>query len=751
MTLPHRLDAPAMRLATSPLPEVTAKTHPVVALQLALRRLARHFLGLDRSNSNICMSAYTYAALCLAFTMSAALRVDAADGTATSGNPLLVESTLAYHYPRFDQLRDEHYAPAFVEGMAAHLLEIAAIANNPAAPSFENTIVAMERAGQILSRVRRVFYNLNSAHTNPKMQQVEKEMAPKLAAHSDAILLNAVLFQRVSALHDRKETLGLDPESKRLLERYYIDFVRAGAKLSEEQKSKLKAINAELASLTAAFSQNVRKEVNDSAVLVETRAELAGLSENAITAAATAAKAAGQEGKFLIALQNTSGQPPLDSLQDRALRERIYQASLQRNSRGGESDNRPVVARIARLRAERAALLGYANHAAYELEEQTARNIETVNKLLHQLAPAAVANAREEATALQRAINAEQGGFQLQPWDWALYTEKVRQARYAFDESQLRPYLEMNRVLVDGVFFAATKLYGITFKPRTDLPRYHPDTQVFEVFNEDGSPLALFIMDWYARPSKRGGAWASAYVPQSALLERKPVIANHLNVPKPADGEPTLLTWEQVNTAFHEFGHALHGMFSAVKYPRFSGTSVPRDFVEFPSQVNEMWADWPDILANYARHHKTGEPMPKELLDKVEASSKFNQGFATTEYLAAALLDQAWHQLTPEQAPSAEGVIAFEQAALKGRVSILPRFLHGIAPLTSAISSRVDTLPDIIPIFGAKFSMPTRSDGSRRTADCAGLMEIDSGRPSFPAVAAWRRWICFERCGDATQ
>lgn len=594
-----------------------------------------------------------------------AMSVMLAPGAELAENPLLRESTLAYRYPHFDQIRDEHYLPAIEAGMASHLREIESIANDPAEPALENTLVAMERAGQDLSRARRVFMNLNSTHTNPRMQEIEKQISPKLAAHADAILLNPALFKRVQALHDRREALGLDPESKRLIERYYIDFVRAGAKLSEEQKTKLKALNAEIATLQTAFSQNVLKEVNASAVLAEAREELAGLSDNQVAAAAAAAKAAGHEGKFQIILMNTSGQPPLASLSNRALRERIHRASLQRNSRGGEFDNRAIVARLARLRAERAALLGYPNHAAYELEEQTAREVSAVNKLLRELAPAAVANARREAAELQRRIDDEKGGFELAAWDWAYYTEKARKARYAFDESEVRPYLEMNRVLVDGVFFAATKLYGITFKPRADLPKYHPDTQVFEVFNADGSPLALFVVDWFARPSKRGGAWANAYVPQSHLLAAKPVIANHLNIPKPPEGEPTLMTWDQVETAFHEFGHALHGMFSNVRFPRFAGTSVPRDFVEFPSQVNEMWADWPEVLENYARHHKTGERMPRQLLEKVRAAAKFNQGFATTEYLAAALLDQAWHQVRAEQVPNDDGVLAFEAEALR--------------------------------------------------------------------------------------
>ena len=580
-------------------------------------------------------------------------------------NPLLKESSLPYQYPHFDRIKEEHFVPAMEAGMAEQLKEIDAIANNPAAPTFENTLAAMERSGKMLERAQRVFSGLNGTHTNPKLQAIEKETAPKLAAHADAIRLNPALFKRIQKLYDERERLAFDPESKRLIERYHLDFVRAGAKLSEADKTRLKAMNTELATLRPAFSQNVLKEVNASAVLVETRAELEGLSENAIASAAAAAKAAGQEGKYLVILMNTTGQPPLKELKNRALREKIHKASVIRNSRGGEFDTREIVSKVAKLRVERAKLLGYESPAAFELEDQTARTVKTVNDMLRQLAPAAVSNAKREAAELQKIIDAEKGGFQLAAWDWAYYAEKARKAKYAFEESEIRPYFEMNRVLVDGIFFAATKLYGITFKERKDLPLYHPDTSTWEVFNEDGSPLAFLIIDWYARPSKRGGAWANSYVSQSYLEGTKPVVGNHLNIPKPADGEPTLLTWDQVETAFHEFGHNLHAMFSAVKFPRFSGTSVPRDFVEFPSQVNEMWADWPEVLKNYARHHKTGEPLPTALVEKIQASTKFNQGFATTEYLAATLLDQAWHQLVADGVPSSEDVMKFEGEALK--------------------------------------------------------------------------------------
>lgn len=592
--------------------------------------------------------------------------VGAAESTpAMTNNPLLTASPLPYQLPPFEQIKDEHFAPAFEQGMAEELEEVGAIAGNTAAPTFDNTIVALERSGEMLERANRAFGILTGALTNPNLQKLETLMSPKFAAHRDSIRLNPALFARIAALYDARASLALDPESDRLLERYYKDFVRSGAKLSESDKLKLKVLNAELAKLSTQFSQNVLKEINASAVIVDTREELAGLSDAAITAAAAAAKAAGHEGKFAIRLTNTTGQPPLASLQNRAVRERIMAASLARGSRGGDYDNRAIVSSVARLRAERALLLGYPTHADYQIEEQTAGNVATVNRLLAQLAPPAVANARREAADMQAIIDAEKGGFTLGAADWAYYTEKVRAARYAFDENELRPYYEIRNVLVNGVFYAATRLYGITFKERPDLRGYSPDMYVFEVFNADGSPLALFLGDFYARPNKRGGAWANAYVPQNGLTGALPVIGNHLNIPKPPEGQPTLMTHDEVNTMFHEFGHALHGMFSKVKYPRFSGTSVPRDFVEFPSQVNEMWAVWPEILRNYAKHYQTGEPIPAALLAKVEAASKFNQGFATTELVAANLIDQAWHQLTPGQVPDADGVLAFEAAALK--------------------------------------------------------------------------------------
>ena len=587
-------------------------------------------------------------------------------------NPLLTESALPYHIPPFDKIKDEHFAPAIEAGMREQLKEVETVANNSEKPTFDNTIVALERTGRLLDRAQRTFSNLNACNTNPALQKIDKEMAPKLAAHHDEIFLNPKLFARIQELYDNRDKfaaanpsgggLGLDPESAYLLERYYKDFVRAGAKLSDTDKEKLKKINAELATLQTQFEQNVLKEKNASSVVVDRKEDLRGLSDDQMAGVTAAAKAEHKEGKFVIQMQNTTGQPLVASLQNRQLRERIMQTSLARNSHGGEFDTRNIVMRTAQLRAEKAKLLGYANWAAYQLEDQTAHDVPTVNKLLSDLAPSAVANAKREAADMQKIVDQEKGGFQIASWDWPFYSEKVRKARYAFDESELRPYYELNHVLLDGVFFAAGKLYGLTFKERHDIPVYLPDVRVFEVYDRDGKPLALFLGDYYARPSKRGGAWMNAYVQQSDLFGTKPVVANHLNIPKPPPGEPTLLTHDEVRTAFHEFGHALHGMFSEVKYPRFSGTSVPRDFVEYPSQVNEMWAAWPEVLKNYAKHYKTGEPIPQALLDKVIAAEKFNQGYKTTEYLSASLLDQAWHQLNPSDVP--KDAVAFEAEAL---------------------------------------------------------------------------------------
>jgi peptidyl-dipeptidase Dcp len=599
---------------------------------------------------------------------AASTDTDTAAAPASQDNPFFEQSPLDLHYPQFDRIKDEHFAPAFDAGMAEQLEQIQAITANPEPASFQNTLIALENSGQLLSRARAVFYNLVGADTNDTRKKLDAEYSPKFAAHSDAIRLDSALFARIQALYEGRDSLGLDAEGLRLVERYYTDFVRAGAKLDDAQKAQLKEMNGRLATLGTQFSQAVLNEVNASAVAFDSAEQLAGASAEQIAAAAAEASKRGLDGKYVVTLLNTTGQPPLAYLENRESRRRIFEASAARGSRGNEFDTTALIAEVARLRAERAALLGHPNHASYSLEDATARTPEAVNAMLGKLAPAAVANARREAADLQKIIDQEQAakgepGFTLEAWDWAYYSEKLRQARYDFDESQLKPYFEMKRVLEDGVFHAATQLYGITFKERTDLPKYHPDTWVYDVFDADGSPLSIFIFDPYAREAKRGGAWMNAYVSQSRLRGTRAVVANHQNITKPASG-PTLLTWDEVTTMFHEFGHALHGMFSDVTYPYFSGTAVPRDFVEFPSQVNEMWADWPSVLANYARHHQTGEPMPQALLDKVIAAGKFNQGFATTEYLGAAMIDQRLHQLGAGQTPSAGEVMDFQAKAL---------------------------------------------------------------------------------------
>ncbi len=585
-------------------------------------------------------------------------------------NPFFQQSTLPYQYPQFDKIKDSDFAPAFDRGMADNTFEINAIANNPAAPSFDNTIIAMEKAGQILGRATTVFFNLSSANTNDALDKLDADYSPKFAAHFDSVYLNAKLFARIKTLYNSRSTLGLDAQGVRLVERYYTDFMRSGANLTEAQKTRVKAINGEMATLSTQFSQNVLAEVNDSAIIVTNRAELAGLSDEQIAGLADSAKEKNMPGKYRIALVNTTIQPILPQLDNRGLRERLHKASVARGARGNAWDNRAIVSKVAKLRAERAAIMGFTSYAAFSMAEETAKNPEAVNAMLEKMAPPAVANARKEGAVLQAMINSEQKAkgektFALEPWDWSYYTEKVRKAQYDFDESQLKPYLEATNVLEKGVFFAATQLYGLTFKLRTDLPVYHKDVTVYEVFNEDGSHLALVVIDNYARSSKRGGAWMSSYVNQSELMGTSPVVAFHLNVTKPSEGKPALMTWDDANTAFHEFGHVLHGMFSNVKYPYFSGTNVPRDFVEFPSQVNEMWTDWPSILANYAVHWQTGEPMPKALLDKVFAAAKFNQGFTTASYLGSAMLDQKWHQVSADKLPNADGVLAYEAKALK--------------------------------------------------------------------------------------
>ena len=586
-------------------------------------------------------------------------------------NPFAHPSTLPYRLPPFDRVENAHYRPAFEQGMREQRAEVQQITADPAAPDFQNTLVALERSGQMLSRVAAVFFNLNASNTDPQMQEIDSEIAPKLQAHEDAIFLDPELFARVDAVYRRRASLQLDSESLQLLERYYIEFVRAGARLSDTDKARLRDINGQLSSLTTQFKQNVLKATKNGAVIVDSAEELEGLSAEQTGAAASAAQARGLAGKWLITLQNTTNQPLLAQLKNRALRERIYKASTARGLRSDADgpDNTAVISQIVRLRAERAALLGYPNHAAYQLEDESAANPAAVHRILSDLAPAALAQAQQDAADLQQLIDAGAAAnhtmpFALAPWDWAFYAEKLRRARFDFDQAQVKPYFELEHVLRDGVFYAAQQLYGLRLEERTDLPVYHPDVRVFEVFDADGTPLALFLGDYFARDNKQGGAWMNSFVRQSRLFGLQPVVANNTNIPKPLPGQPALLTFEEVITLFHEFGHALHGMLSNVQYPLLSGTALPRDFVEYPSQYNEMWAREPGVLANYARHYQTGDALPQELLAKVLAAQKFDQGYATTEYLAAALLDQSWHRITAAQAPSAAAVAAFEVAAL---------------------------------------------------------------------------------------
>ena len=578
----------------------------------------------------------------------------------TNANPFAQRSTLEYELPPFAQIKEEHYLPAFYEGCAAQLAEVQAILDAPGAATFENTIVALEKSGQYLMRMLLVFYNKSSSDTNDALDAIEEEIAPKLAAHQDAINLNPALFKRIKDLYEARESLGLNSEDAWLLERYFKDLVHAGAHLTDAQRSRLKELNEELSSLETQFSKNVLADTNDLAVLVETVEELDGLSENEIAAAAAAAKDRGHDGKWLIGMVNFTGNPVLDSLTNRDLRKKIMQASLLKANRANENDNKPVLLKMVKLRAERAKLFGKETHAEHVIAVQTAEHPDNVHAMLRKIAPAAVRNAKAEADDLKKSA-----GTDIESWDWGFYTEKVRVEKYNIDTSKMRPYFELERVLHDGVFFAANKLFGVTFKERPDLVTYHPEARAFEVNNEDGTKVGLFIADFYTRDSKRGGAWMNNLVDQNFLFNQLPVVVNNLNIPKPPAGKPTLLTFSETTTLFHEFGHAIHGFLSQVKYPRVSGTSVQRDFVEFPSQVNEMWILWPEVVENYARHHETGEKLPQEWIDSLEAASTFNEGHATTSYLSAAILDLAWHSLNTEEAAKVTDVVAFEAQAIK--------------------------------------------------------------------------------------
>jgi len=568
-------------------------------------------------------------------------------------NPLLSPSTLPYGLPPFADIGDAHYAEAIEAGLAEHLVEIHAIVSDPAAPSFENTALAMERSGRLLERAAASFFTLVSAHASDAIRDLETRLSPLFSAHQDAVYLNRGLYERFAAL----DTTALDPESVRLVDEYLKEFRASGIQLDDAGQDRLKAVNAELARLGTEFGQRVKEGMKSAALLLEDAADLTGLPGDDIASAAEAARAAGHEGKFLLTLIQPSNQPAMAALANREVRRRLYEASIGRGSDGGSFDVLDLVKDMVRLRAEKASLLGFANFAELTVDRQTAPDFQAVQDMMSRLAPAAVRNADAEAEALAGAA-----GHPLEAWDWAYYSAKVKRERYAVDEQALRPYFELDRVLNDGVFFAANALYGVTFHERTDLAGYHPDVRVWEVKNSDGTDLGLFLGDYYTRDTKRGGAWMNSLVEQSGLLNTRPVVINNLNISKPPAGEPTLLTLDELRTTFHEFGHALHGLFSAVTYPRFSGTNVPRDFVEYPSQVNEMWIMWPEVLANYARHHATGEALPQETVDKLNAAQLWGEGFGTTEYLGAALLDLAWHVLDGSDIP--DDAVEFEAKAL---------------------------------------------------------------------------------------
>lgn len=588
-----------------------------------------------------------------------------------ANNPFMHASTLPFQAPDFSKITDSDFAPAFEEGLKNQLAEIEQIANNPKIPTFENTLVALEKSGELLTRVNLVFGMLAGANTNTVLQNLQEEIAPKLAALQDAITLNGKLFQRIKKIYKSKDELNLDAESARLLEYYYDEFKRAGANLSEEDKEKLKKLNEEEALLSARYTNQLMASAKAGALLISDKKGLNGLSESTIKSAAVNAKANGSTGKWLIPLQNTTQQPALQSLENRNTREQLFKASWTRAEKGDANDTRETIKRIATIRAKKASLLGFPNYAAWTLQNQMAKNPEAVQTFLKKLVPPATANAKKEAKDLQALIDKGKGGFQLQAWDWNFYSEKLRKERYDLDENQIKPYFELFNVLENGVFYAANQLYGLTFSRRTDIPVYQPDMRVYTVLDQDGSEIGLFYCDYFKRDNKSGGAWMSNLVGQSKLNGTKPVIYNVCNFTKPASNEPALISYDDVTTLFHEFGHALHGFFADQTYPSLSGTNVARDFVELPSQFNEHWALYPSVFKNYANHYKTGKPMPQELVNKIKKSVNFNQGYGLTEILAAADLDMEWHTITVDDKISS--VDDFEKTALKNTDLDLPQ------------------------------------------------------------------------------
>ena len=577
------------------------------------------------------------------------------------------DSTLPFLAPDFTKVGEEDFIPAFEQGMAIQKAEVAAIIANPAEPTFENTIVALEKSGRVLGRVARVFYALTGANTTDRLDAIDEEIGPKLTAHGDSITLDPALFARVKTVYDNRAAMSMTPEDAKLLENTYEGMVHAGALLTEAQREQVKAINSELTTLTTQFGQKLREATVENALIVDTAAELAGLSQADIQAAAALAAEKGQPGKFAIALQNTTQQPLLPSLENRATREKLFNASFHRADQGGANDTRVLLAKIATLRAQKAALFGEPDWATYAMWDRMAENPKTALDFMGQMVPALAATQRREAAILNERIEKSGGDFTVKPWDWYRFAEQVRKERYDLDESEVMNYFQLEKVLEDGVFYAANQLYGLSFKRRTDLPVYHPDVSTYTVYDRDGSELGLFYFDPFQRPSKRGGAWMSNFVDQSHLWGTKPVIYNVLNIPKANEGEVQLVSFDNVNTMFHEFGHALHGFFADQKYESLSGTATARDFVEYPSQVNEVWATYPSVLSNYAKHYETGETIPPELIAKMEAAAQFNQGYDFGEVVAAALLDMKWHALTPEQAAAidtAAEVDAFERQSL---------------------------------------------------------------------------------------
>lgn len=573
-------------------------------------------------------------------------------------NPFFHKSSLQYEAPEFDKIKDEHFKPAFDFGLKQHTQEIEKIANNPEKPTFENTIVAMEKSGEVLNRATIVFYNLTSSNTNPTLQKLEEEYAPIFASHSDNIYLNDKLYQRIKNISDN----GLDAESKRLLQYYRQNFEIAGAALSSQQKNELKEVNQQLAKLETQFSNKLLEARKQGGLLISDVKELDGLSADEIAAAAADAKIAGHDGKYLLALQNTTQQPLLQNLKNRATREKLFKASWLRAEKGDKNDTRETIQQLVKLRLKKAQILGKKSFAEWRLQDQMAKKPEAAMNLMKQIAQPAVETAKREQAEIQELIKSQGGNFEVQPWDWNFYSEQVRKAKYDLDENQIKPYFEVTTVLEKGVFYAAEKFYGLTFKKRTDLPVYHPDVVAYEVFDKDGKSLAIYYLDFFTRSSKSGGAWMNNFVTQSYLLGTKPVIVNVYNFQKPAAGKPSLISFDDVTTVFHEFGHSIHGMFASQKYPSISGTATPRDFVEFPSQINEHFALEPEVLNNYAVHYETKQPIPQDLVEKIKKASKFNQGYATTELVSAAMNDMMWHSVTDESQNIP--VLDFEKKAL---------------------------------------------------------------------------------------